>query len=87
MSEYKILFINPSKNQIDKHGRFTCVYCRELKIKVDGMICTYRNSISWKKDNCACQLHLEFAIAKVKREINSNSQDYTEADYQTWLRV
>lgn len=80
-------FITPHENTIKKHGRFTCVWCRKEGEKVDGMVCTYRKSISWRKETCSCDKHRELAIKLIERQIWSDNREYTEADYQTWLRL
>lgn len=79
-------FIYPNESLTLKHGNFHCVWCRKEGKKVKGMICTYRKSISWRRDTCSCDEHRSLAINKIKNEYDRDQCDYyTEADYQTWL--
>ena len=84
---YTFKFITPHENTVKKHGQFYCAWCRKEGIKKKGQVCTYRNSISWRKDTCSCEEHRDLAIKKITREIESNKREPTEADYQTWMRL
>lgn len=85
--EYKLIFVEPSEKVKLKHGQFTCAWCRKGGIKTYGDVCTYRNSISWRKDTCSCKEHRPQAVKKIRREISNDKEDLSEADYQTWMRV
>ena len=82
-----IKFISPHENTIKKRGNFTCVWCRKEGVKKLGEICTYRKSISWRKETCSCEEHRHLAIESINQDIESDNQELTEADYQTWMRL
>ena len=84
---YTPKFITPHENTIKKHGEFYCAWCRKEGIKKKGQVCTYRRSITWKRDNCSCEEHKHLAIKKITNEIESDKRELTEADYQTWMRL
>ena len=82
-----IIFIDAHENTVKKHGNFTCVECRKEGNKSIGKIPTYKNAISWRKDNCACDKHIPIVKERIKRQLQRDNEDYTEADYQIWLRL
>jgi hypothetical protein len=84
---YELKFIEPSDQMKAKHGNFTCSWCRDEGVKSLGKVCTYKNSISWRKDTCSCDKHRDDAIRIINRQRDRENEDLTEADYQTWMRL
>jgi len=80
-------FVWPSEKAVKVHGNFNCVWCKKDGLKVKGKVPTLRKSIVWRREYCACDEHVTLSEEQIRKEVNRESRDLTEADYQTWMRL
>ena len=59
-------------------GNIYCDHCKPAKVDA---VYRKRNSASHQFGDYACEAHVNLI------EIPAEDQNYTEADYQTWLRL